>query len=123
MVDTERTEELGGRTEGCPIRLVTEEVLKGGLGRLMLGSEVVRRGLKPRKELDSVTDVDGNVSTLMDLTGDDVGVNFANLTACFDEILAEDDVKDRGGEGEALDEDGARDLVGEYEGDEGNAND
>lgn len=120
VLDTERAEELGGLTAGCPIRLAPEVVWKGGLGRLTLGNEVVRSGLIGRNELDSVED---GVSILTDLTGDDVGVNFAYFTTCFDGNVVEGGAKERGGGGEALDEEGARDLTDGYEGGEGNAND
>lgn len=87
VVDTER------KDEGFPMRLLAEVALKGGTGRLTLRNEVVRGGLVARKELDSALDVEGGVSTLTDLTGDDVGVNFACFTAYFGGTAVEGGVK------------------------------
>ena len=62
------------------------------------------------------------MSTLTDLTTEDVGVNFAYLTACFEGIVVAECVTEWIEGGVNL-EVGARDLREEYEGGEGNAND
>lgn len=94
LVDTERAEELGGQGKECPIWLVSEVALKGGLLRLTLSTEVVPGALRVPSDLVFVTNVEDGVSNLVDFTGDNMEVNIACFTMCFGEAVVEDGAKE-----------------------------